>query len=400
MATYRYRAFGGQGELAEGTLDAPNAGAMEALLVARGLTPFEIVEQAGGGARRRSGAKLGAAGLLSFTRDFAMLRGADVALDHALRLLSNQGSTAQRALAGGLLAEVLDGQSLSDALAKRGDVFSGEYVNAVKAGEASGHLGAALEMMAGLLEKRAEQAGKIRTALVYPAILVVMAMVSTGIVLLVLVPSVAPIFIDSGKPLPDGLKLIVAISDGAPYWGSGLALLVGAGVMAARRMRRDLGFKLSVDAAVLRLPVIGGLVAETDGARFARTLGSLVKAGVPLLQALSSAQASVGNLALRGGLADAGDRVRDGASLSRALAPVVGLPRVLIDMLEVGEEAGRPDEMLLRVAGMLERQTEHKVARAMALLTPVLTITIAAVVGGLMFAVMTAVLSINDLAVG
>ena len=323
-----------------------------------------------------------------------------MALDHALRLLSNQGSTAQRALAGGLLAEVLDGQSLSDALAKRGDVFSGEYVNAVKAGEASGHLGAALEMMAGLLEKRAEQAGKIRTALVYPAILVVMAMVSTGIVLLVLVPSVAPIFIDSGKPLPDGLKLIVAISDGAPYWGSGLALLVGAGVMAARRMRRDLGFKLSVDAAVLRLPVIGGLVAETDGARFARTLGSLVKAGVPLLQALSSAQASVGNLALRGGLADAGDRVRDGASVSRALAPVVGLPRVLIDMLAVGEEAGRPDEMLLRVAGMLERQTEHKVARAMALLTPVLTITIAAVVGGLMFAVMTAVLSINDLAVG
>ena len=284
MVLYRYRAFGAGGELAEGTHEAPSAGALEALLLARGLTPFETSEQAGaGGVGPARGAKVGAAGLLSFTRDFAMLRGADVALDQSLRLLSNQGSAGQRALAGGLLAGVLDGQSLSDALGKRADVFSGEYVNAVKAGEASGQVGAALELMAGLLEKRAEQTGKIRTALVYPAILVVLAMVSTAIVLLVLVPSVAPIFIDSGKPLPDGLKFIVALSDSAPYWGSGLALLAGAGVLAARRMGRDPAFKLPIDAAVLGVPVFGRLIAETEGARFARTLGSLLKAGVPLL---------------------------------------------------------------------------------------------------------------------
>ena len=403
MPTFRYRAFGDNGELAEGTLEAPNAGAIEALLLSQGLTPFEAGELPHGGAQpwlslnRTPGPTAG--DLLAFTRDFAMLRSADVALDRSLRLLSTQGSAARRTLAGGLLADVLEGASLSDALTKRPAVFPAEYVNAVRAGEISGHAGEALALMAGLLERRAEQSAKIRSALVYPALLVVMALVSTAIVLTVLVPSVAPIFIDSGKPLPAGLKLIVAIADSWPVWGSAILALMVAAFLARQRMRSNPVFKIRIDGAILALPVIGGFVCEHEGARFARTLGSLLAAGVPLLQGLASAQSGIRNLALAQSITPAIDRVRDGASVSAALSATSAFPRVLIDMLAIGEEAGRPAEMLLRAAGMLKRRTEQRLERAMALLTPALTIAIAALVGGLIFAVMSAVLSINDLAI-
>ena len=176
-----------------------------------------------------------------------------------------------------------------------------------------------------------------------------------------------------------------------------MAVMLGLGV-GVGRMGRDADFKRAVDSVLLGVPWLGSWLAEHESARFARTLGFLMTAGVPLLAAFASAESGVGNLALRQPLIDAADKVRDGFSLSRALAPVGHMPRVIIDMLAVGEEAGKPGEMLLSVAQMLERQSEQRMERAMALLTPVLTLLIAAVVGSLIMTVMTAVLSINDLA--
>jgi len=191
----------------------------------------------------------------------------------------------------------------------------------------------------------------------------------------------------------------VGISEWWPAWGAALLGLAGAIGMAGVRMRHDSAFKAAIDGALLRLPWLGRWLAQYESARFARTLGFLITSGVPLMPAFASAEASIGNLALRQPLEHAAGKIRDGESLSRALAPVARLPRVIIDMLKVGEEAGKPGEMLVQVAKMLERQSEQRMDRAMALLTPILTLLIAAVVGSLIMTVMTAILSINDLAI-
>ena len=293
---------------------------------------------------------------------------------------------------------MLDGVALSDALAEKPEVFANDYINIVRAGETTGDIASALAELADMLERRLELRQRFQTALVYPWLLIVLAIVSTGIVVSVLVPSVAPIFSESGKPMPAGLQFVVDLEAAWPFILVFVVLLIAGLIWFRAWSSTRPKVRSSVDHLILRLPFVGALKAQHEAARFARTLGAMVKAGVPLLNGLESASQAVANLYLRTQLEAVIETIRNGGSLSAALAQVDRLPSVVTQMAAVGEEAGKLAEMLQRIATMFERSTERAVERAMGLLTPLLTVAIAGLVGGLIMTVMNAVLGINELA--
>jgi general secretion pathway protein F len=403
MPTFSYRAYGGRGEFAEGRIDAASPDAANEMLWAQGLTPFQM-QTADAGAERWwqrevfGGGRSSPAQIASFTRDFATLNSAEIPLDDALRILVAQApSRAMRTVISSLLADVLDGSHLSDAMHKHPQVFTTEHVSAVRSGEVGGTLSQVLEEMAELLERRMEIRNRIRSALVYPAILVAFAIVTVGLIVAVLVPSIAPIFAEGGRQMPAVIGFVLAVQ--AHWTGIAAVLLIlataatSALVIALRRPPA----RVAIDRFKLRPPLFGAFILQRETARFARSLGTLLRAGVPLLQASTSARAVIGNRHIGAGVDRALDAVREGSSLHRALERHVELPAVALSMISVGEEAGKLDRMLLRMAAMFEQQTQRTVDRFMTILTPALTLTIAFLVGGLILSVMNAILSINEL---
>lgn len=403
MASFFYRAFSDAGDLREGEVEAASREAAEEAVWRLGLTPFEWPD---GAAKTRRGAsffsrtaKPSAARLAAFTREFATLEQADIPLDQSLRLLAAQNaSPVLRGIADEILRQVVDGASLSQALAARPDVFGPDYVQVVREGESIGRVGEALTELADMLERRQELRGRIQSALVYPALLVVMAIGSTAVVLGTLIPNIAPIFTDNGKPMPAGLQFILNVEAHGGELLLALATLIALAAVGFRMVAARPAWRSAVDRALLRLPALGGLLQKLAAARFARSLGSMLKAGAPMLQALESARLSVSNHYLRGRFAEAIEEVRGGARLSATLRDIEFFPTSAAQMVAIGEETGQTPAMLLRLAAMFERDTQTAIERVMGLLTPLLTVTIAGVVGGLILTVMDAVLGINDLA--
>lgn len=404
MPTFKYRAYSSAGDLLEGEIEARAREEAEDALFERGLMPFETREaKAGGGSRfgrmpfTRRG--LNAAQIASFTREIATLEQADVPLDQSLRILATQtASPALRDLTQEILARIVDGASLSESLSRRPDIFGAEYVNVVREGETVGKVGSALADLADMLERRLELRARVQSALIYPALLISLAIVSTGVVLGTLVPSIAPIFADNGKSMPSGLQFILDVEAHLGTIAAAIAIIGGALAIFYKMAESRPPWRIAAARFYLRIPVLGPLLAQFATARFSRTLGSMLNAGVPLLQGLESARAAVSNDFLKDELGGAIESVRGGAHLSGVLSRVPHLPPVATQMIAIGEETAQLGDMLLRVATMFERETQRSIERAMGLLTPALTIFIAAVVGGLIMTVMDAVLSINDLA--
>jgi general secretion pathway protein F len=404
MPTFRYRAYALDGGFAEGTVEAASPDAASDVLWSQGLTPFQMrpANQSatqwwnrdisfGEGSHR--------ADLVAFTREFAMLNAAEIPLDDALRILREQASSSRlRALVDGLLAEVLNGTPLSDAMQTQAKIFPADYVAVVRAGEIGGTLSDVFVELAELLERRAEIRGRIQSALIYPCMLIALSLGTLAIIIGGLIPSIAPIFEQSGKPLPATIKVMLTLRDSwfeIVVGAAGTASVIwGALALATRRPE----VRQALDRIKLRLPVLGGFLLQQEAARFARTLGTMLKAGVPLINAAKSACSVVANRHIAVGIERAIEAIHQGTALHRALRQEAVLPAIALQMIAVGEEAGKLDRMLTRVAIMLERQTQSSIDRFMSALTPALTVGIALMVGALIMPVMNAVLSLNDLA--
>jgi general secretion pathway protein F len=405
MPSFQYRAYDASGRFAQGSVEAASQDAASDSLWARGLTPLQVTssgpsakpwwqrEVFGGRRALRSD-------LVAFTAELATFIGAEIALDDALRLLSDQATSAGMAeLAAQLRKDVLNGATLSDAMAKRPGVFSADYVSVVRAGETGGTLGQVFEELATLLERRLEVHTKVRSALIYPAILVGLSSISLVIIVGVLMPSIAPVFAGGGRPLPAAIQFFLALQ--ANWLEVAIAVTAAVAIVvtiASAALRRPL-LRMLLDRAKVQAPVLAGFLLAQETARFARTLGTLLRAGVPLLRAATSACEVVGNRHVAAGIARAIGLLQEGASLHHALARETVLPVVALRMISVGEEAGKLDRMLLAVAGKFEQQTQRSIDRFMTALTPLLTMTIAVLVGGLIMVVMNAILSVNELTV-
>lgn len=404
MPTFRYQAYGHDGRLAEGTVDAISLDAANEVLWSQGLSPLRMhsAEQSGtkwwnreitlgGGGSRRGD-------LLAFTREFAMLNAAEIPLDDALRILQQQASSSRlRELVESLLSEILNGMPLSDAMQKQSAVFPADYIAVVRAGETGGTLAEVFVELAELLERRAEIRARIQSALVYPCMLVALSLGTLAIIVGGLIPSIVPIFVQSGKPMPTSIQVMMALHDRWIEIAAGFTVISFAMFVAVSAAARNPDLQQRLDRLKLRLPVVGSFLLQQEAARLTRTLGTMLKAGVPLIQAAKSACSVVGNRHVAAGMDRVIEAVHQGTALHRALRAEAVLPAIALQMISVGEEAGKLDRMLTRVAIMLERQTQSSIDRFMSALTPALTVGIALMVGALIMPVMNAVLSINDM---
>jgi general secretion pathway protein F len=240
--------------------------------------------------------------------------------------------------------------------------------------------------------------GRIQSALVYPCILVVLSLVALSVIVGALVPSIAPMLAEGGKPMPVTIQFLLMVQSSWVEILAGGAVAAVAAVLATATALRRPGSREALDRYILKLPIVGSFLMHQETARFARALGTMLQAGVPLLQAANAAKAVVGNRHLAGTMETAIESIGQGVALNRALRDQTGLPDIALRMISVGEESGKLDRMLTRVAIMFEQQTQRGIERFMSMLTPMLTAAIAMLVGALILPIMNSVLSINDMA--
>jgi general secretion pathway protein F len=408
MPKFRYSAFTPAGHIERGEIDCSTRAEVLSILSARGLVPFESAQSgrrpaaAQGVSRfRRRRGPLPLQVYADLTRELSVLLAADIPLDASLRLLARQ--TANRrlgALAARLLAAVTAGQSLSAAVSSIDPEAPAVLASLLRAGEARGGLASALVDLAAFFESRIEMQGKIRSALTYPAVLCITALGAIAIIIGVLVPAVMPIFTDSGAPPPLVLSLAYQLGEivtqqGHLIAGGMMIVVLSVGVL----MRRP-AVRTALDRLALALPGISALIRQGSTALFARTLGTLLRNGVSLLPALEIAASVVPSPSVRAAVTEAAERVKEGRRLADALARTGRFSEFALRFVAVGEEASKLDTMLLHLADLSAKETQRSIDRAMTLVSPVLTIGIGALIGGLFVSIVRALLSVNDLVLG
>jgi general secretion pathway protein F len=333
------------------------------------------------------------------TREFATLLDAGVSLDRALGILIG---LAQKPTVRGVLTDVHQrvegGASIADALEAHPQAFPPFYVNMIRAGEASGQLGKVLSRLAEFLESSRELNESIRSALIYPAVLVGMAGFSLVIVLTVVLPEFEPIFADAGRDLPVATQIVRAMGHAVrDYWWVA-ALIVFATYGLIRRDLATAEGRNRWDGVMLRLPILGHLKRRIAFARFSRMLGTLLANGVSVLAAMALSREVVGNEVLSRALEKVAARVREGGGLAAPLAHANVFPQLAVDLISVGEESGHLEGMLLKAADIYDQEVKRTLDRAMALLVPLLTIGLGFLIAAIIGSVLVAILSVNELA--
>jgi general secretion pathway protein F len=405
MPGFRYVAIDPAGNRTSGTMDAADTAEVIARLQRAGNMPVSA-EPAGQGAKlsdllrlevgRRT---LSPRDLTNLTRELAVMLTAGQDLDRALRFLGETATNKRsRVVLESLRESVRDGTSLSNAMAQHPGSFSRLYLGLIRAGETGGTLAPTLGRMAVLLERQQALISTITSAMIYPVLLLIVAIGSVTLLLTEVLPQFTPLFAQNGVAMPRSTELLITagalIGTAGPYV---LAALV-IGVFLARRALQRPAFRLPVDRLLLRLPLIGGLLREVVAARFTRTLGTMVMNGVPLIEALRTVRDAVGNLAASHAIEGATTSARGGIDLSRSLEEPNVFPKRTIYLLRLGEETAQLGQMALHAAEIHEEATRISVQRLVALLVPVITIAMGAMIAGIVSSLLLAMLSLNDLA--
>jgi general secretion pathway protein F len=405
MPVFHYRAVNPAGAVIKGRLEAPDRSNAAAFLQQQGNVPLALEAKApiGGlrgllakeiGGNRRPGPRV----IAELIGRLALLLDAGIALEAALALLAaSEGAVVARDQAAALLRRLRTGASLADAMAAEGTVFPPLIVAMIRAGEASGMLAPTLERLAGHLARAEAVRQSVRSALIYPAVLLITAAGSVLMVLLVVLPQLEPVFADSGAELPLLTQIAFAASDLVrEYWW---AMLIALGVLglAARQTLAEPRMRARRDALILRVPILGMALRRAEAGRFARVLGTLVSGGVGLPAALALAQPVVGNQLIADAMTRVTAAVREGGGLSGPMAQARIFPDLAVQMVRIGEATGHLDAMLLRLADLLETDVQRTLDRALALMVPTLTLFLGALVAAIIGSVMLAVLSVNDI---
>jgi len=401
MPLFRYKALSPAGESLDGQMEAASAAEVIAKLQDAGNIPVEAkpADEAGGaglaGLFKR--AEMSSAQVLQFTQQLATLLGAGQPLDRALQILLDlpESDTARRVIER-IRETVRGGAPLSQALEQQHGVFSRLYINMVRAGEVGGSMHDTLKRLADYLERSKALRESVINALIYPSILVLMVFGALLLLLGYVVPQFLPLFEDMEVELPILTRIVLGVGNVVSgYWWLLIALLV-AGIVLMRRRLKEPEHRLTFDAWLLRRGLIGGLVARLETARLARTLGTLVHNGVPLLTALSIAKNVMGNSALSAAVDEAAKDVKTGGGLAPSLAKSKLFPRLALQMVAVGEESGELDGMLTKVADTFDVEVKNTVDRLLAALVPAVTIFMAVVVALIMLAILIPIFSLTN----
>jgi general secretion pathway protein F len=397
MPAFRWEAVDGHGRIKQGVLDAESPRAARDQLRAGGLTPtaVDVAETRGGGL---AGVRLPASLVALTTRQLATLAQSGMPLDQALAAVAEQADDPRAAkIVAALRTNVASGEALPAALARYPRTFPPLYRGLVGAGAETGRLADVLARLADYLDAREALRQRVVLALIYPAIVTVIAFAVIAVLMVYVVPQVVSVYQQSRQSLPWLTRALIGASGflRATGW-IWLALLAGCAVAFAVANRRAT-FRARWHAWLLRLPVAGRLARSLDTARFASTLAILVGSGAPLLRSLDAATEVVRMVPLRRAAQTASALVREGVSLSRALADQREFPPVLIHLVANGESSGRLSAMLERAAEELERDAERRLAWLAALVQPALIVVMGAIVLVLVLAVMLPIVSMNQL---
>ncbi len=406
MPSFRWSAIDGGGEVVHGVMDAPD----RAWVVDRLQRQGQIVLRADPAELRRGLGELlqieigGARGLdknavSEVTRELAIMLAAGQDLDRALRfIVDNTRSARTRTILGRVRDKVRSGSSLAGALAGEPRSFSKLYIGMVRAGEAGGALPATLDRLAALLERERALTASLRAAMIYPALLVVAAIGSIILLLDYVLPQFTPIFEQSGAQLPTATRILMTLGTvvgAATPWMLASTLIAG---VVARHLLAMPAYRIRFDRLLLGIPITGSLIRETLAARLTRTLGNLLENGVALIPALGIARDALGNLAAAEAVDAAASKAKGGAGLARPLAAAGIFPARTIQLLQLGEEAAQLAAMALKAADIHEEQARLMMQRLVALAVPMITIVMGLAVAGIISALLTAMLSLNDLA--
>jgi general secretion pathway protein F len=400
MALFRYKALSTTGEPLDGQMEAGNADEVIVRLQDQGYLPVEA-RRADASVEGFSLLSLGkkrdlsADQILQYTQQLATLLGAGQPLDRALGILLELPETGNaKKVIERIRESVRGGTPLSVALEQQHGLFSRLYVNLVRAGESGGGLDDALRRLAEYLERSRELRSRVVNALIYPVILVVLVVGSLAFLLLAVVPQFESLFSSLNAELAWYTEAVLwasrSLRSGWPFI---ILVLVLAGWWFNKRLR-DPAWRLRLDQRLLDTRFVGNLIARLDTARLARTLGTLVGNGVPLLNALNLGRNVLSNRVLANALEVAANEVKSGSGLGYALGRSKVFPRLAVQMIQVGEESGELDSLLLKVADTFDIETRNALDRLLALLVPALTLLMTLVVG---IVILSVLLPIYDL---
>ncbi len=406
MPLFHYKSVAESGDVVEGQLEASDQAAVIGRLQRLGQVPLKV-EAANGGfsldflkqdISLRSGARSGE--IATLTRQIATLLSAGLPLDRALEILLELAATAQlRRMVGRVLDQVRGGATLADALDKEEGSFPIYYRSMVRAGEAGATLEAVLTRLAEFMERSQALRAHIRSALIYPTILLVMAGASVVVLLTFVVPTFEPMLADAGEaiPLPTRIVILAGHLFSAFWWALLLAILVA--VLGVRGLLARSASRLWLHSRLLRVPLAGPVWTKVDVARFARTLSTLLSNGVTLITALALTREVLSNAALAAALLKVEPDVKAGRGLAEPLAESGLFPILAVQLLRVGEESGRLEDMLAKLAEIYDEESRTAIQRALALLVPLLTLGLGVLIAFIISSILLALFSINELAI-
>ncbi|MCP8899367.1 type II secretion system F family protein [Gilvimarinus xylanilyticus] len=398
MPEFSYKAAKRDGSLAQGVVDAPTEAIAATRIRSQGLVVISVESAA----KQGSGGKkaFGKNQVLSFTSELAVLLRAGLPIDRALKVLIDMAATsAARQVYEDILATVKGGKGFSVALAEKPELFDEFYVSMIRSGEASGNLAAVLGRLAAQLENAKQVRSSVVSALIYPAILAVVSVLSVLVMLGFVVPQFEALFADMGESLPLVTELVIAGGEAIKNNGIYLVLLAGLAVYFVRRWLRNPQGKTWLDTKLLKLPVFGSVVVKYQVARFARTLGTLLESGVSVLQAINISVETVSNTVVRESLEGLAPAVKGGGRVSQALQDSGDFSPMVVQMVRVGEESGQLGDMMLELARVYDDEVSAGIKRSLTLLEPLLILGMGGMIGFIIVAILMGILSVNDLAV-
>lgn len=404
MSLYTYKAINQQGKLEQGLREAVDENQLLLELQSQGLIPLKIeITKTTNFLGFRIGEfklRLSTNDIVNFTTELATLVESGLPLDRSLTILIELTEDNKRlnTVVINLLERIKSGKSLADSLEMEANVFTKFYLNMVRAGEMGGDLGGVLHKLYDYLERSQNLKEKVTSALIYPAMLLLMSIASMLVMLVFVVPQFKDMFESAGQNLPLPTQIVVAVADFIKsYWWIGLGFILLTMQILKWQLANPVRKKV-MDRYVLKMPLIGEVLLVKEVAVFSRTLGTLLGNGVSILKSIVIVKEIIANSLLVEIIGKAENQIKQGMTLSLALAEFNVFPKLAIQMIKMGEETGRLEEMLIKIADIYDKQLGNSIQRMLSLLEPSLIIFLGVMIGGIIVSILLAILSVNDLA--
>ena len=387
MPTYAWKGKTRTGEMREGTMQASSRAEAIAALRRQGVTQATVAERGKELALPKLRGSVGSKDIAVFTRQFSVMIDAGLPLVQCLEILAGQQSNKVfAAVLTDVRQDVESGSTLADAMRKHPKVFDDLYANMVAAGEAGGILDTILQRLSTYIEKAVKLKAAVRGALVYPVSVIVIAVVVVWVILTFVIPVFADLFAGLGAQLPLPTQIVVNLSNFLrSWWWLVLGVIVAAVVLVRQYYQTPQG-RRTLDAFMLKFPVIGTLLRKIAVARFCRTLGTLTSSGVPILDGLDITARTAGNAVVQEAIQNVRKEVEQGKTISEPLAKSGVFPSMVVQMVQVGEQTGAMDTMLSKIADFYEDEVDEATQNLLSLLEPLIILFLGVVIGGIVIA--------------